>query len=60
MFLNLPWKLENNRINFCEDSPPITYVWNMFFDKASSREGASARVVFVSHTQETIYLSYKL
>jgi ribonuclease HI len=32
----------------------------MFFDGASSREGAGARVVFVSPAQETISLSYKL
>jgi ribonuclease HI len=32
----------------------------MFFDGASSREGAGAGVVFVSPTRETISLSYKL
>ena len=32
----------------------------MFFDGASSREGAGAGVVFVSPAQETISLSYKL
>jgi ribonuclease HI len=32
----------------------------MFFDGASSREGAGAEVFFVSPAQETIYLSYKL
>jgi ribonuclease HI len=32
----------------------------MFFDGASSREGFSARVIFVSSTQETIPFSYKL
>ena len=32
----------------------------MFFDGASSREGASAGVFFVSPAQETISLSYKL
>jgi ribonuclease HI len=32
----------------------------MFFDGASSREGVGAGVVFVSPTQETISLSYKL
>jgi ribonuclease HI len=32
----------------------------MFFDGASSKEGVGARVVFVSPTQETISLSYKL
>jgi ribonuclease HI len=35
-------------------------VWKMFFDGASSREGAGAGVVFVSPAQETISLSYKL
>jgi ribonuclease HI len=32
----------------------------MFFDGASSKEGACAGVIFVSPSQETIYLSYKL
>jgi ribonuclease HI len=32
----------------------------MFFDEASSREGVCDGVVFVSPTQETISLSYKL
>jgi ribonuclease HI len=32
----------------------------MFFDGASSKEGAGAGVIFVSPTQETISLSYKL
>jgi ribonuclease HI len=40
--------------------PSITPVWKMFFDGASSREGAGAGVVFVSPAQETISLSYKL
>jgi ribonuclease HI len=32
----------------------------MFFDWASSREGAGTWVVFVSLAYETIFLSYKL
>jgi ribonuclease HI len=32
----------------------------MFFDGASSREGAGVGIIFVSPTQETISLSYKL
>jgi len=43
-----------------EIPPPITSMWEMFFDEASSSEGAGARVVFVSPCQETISLSYKL
>jgi ribonuclease HI len=46
--------------NLGEDSPPITSMWKMFFDGASSREGVGAGVVFVSPCQETISLSYKL
>jgi ribonuclease HI len=38
----------------------ITPVWKMFFDGASSQEGAGVGVFFVSPTQETISLSYKL
>jgi ribonuclease HI len=47
-------------ITLCEYSPPITSVWKMFFDGASSREGVGAGVVLVSPAQETISLSYKL
>jgi ribonuclease HI len=43
-----------------EFPPSITPIWKMFFDGACSREGARAGVFFVSPTQETIYLSYKL
>jgi hypothetical protein len=39
-----------NSITPCGDSPLITFVWKMFFDGASSREGASIGVVFVSPT----------
>jgi ribonuclease HI len=39
---------------------PITFVWKMFFDGASSKEGVGARVGFVSPCQEAIPLSYKL
>jgi ribonuclease HI len=40
--------------------PPITSVWKMFFDGASSSMGAGAGVIFISPYQETISLSYKL
>jgi hypothetical protein len=43
-----------------EFSSPITSIWKMFFDGASSREGAGAGIFFVSPTQETVSLSYKL
>jgi hypothetical protein len=47
-------------ISLCEYSPPITSVWKMFFDGASSKEGVGAGVVFVSPSQETTSPSYKL
>jgi ribonuclease HI len=47
-------------ISLCEDSPPITSIWKMFFDGASYKEGVGAGVVFVSPAQETTSLSYKL
>jgi hypothetical protein len=40
--------------------PSITSVWKMFFDGASSREGVGTGVVFVSPSQETTSMSYKL
>jgi hypothetical protein len=55
-----PMEIRKRPITFCENSPPITYVWKMFFDGASSKEGAGAGVFFVSPAQETITLSYKL
>jgi hypothetical protein len=51
-----PLKIRKQSLTLWEDSPPITPVWKMFFDRASSREGAGARVVFVSPAQETISL----
>jgi ribonuclease HI len=55
-----PLQIRKKTIFPQEDSPPITYVWKMFFDGASSKDGASVGVVFVSPAQETISLSYKL
>jgi ribonuclease HI len=43
-----------------EMPPPSTSVWKMFFDGASSSIGAGVGIVFRSHSQETISLSYKL
>jgi hypothetical protein len=55
-----PLEIRKKSINFFEEPPVTTSVWNMFFDGASSKEGAGAGVIFVSPTQETISLSYKL
>jgi ribonuclease HI len=55
-----PLEIRKQSLTLCEDSPPITSVWKMFFDGASSREGVGAGVVFVSPVQEIISLSYKL
>jgi ribonuclease HI len=41
-------------------SPQSSPVWKMFFDGASSSEGAGAGVVFISPCQEVVSLSYKL
>jgi ribonuclease HI len=41
-------------------SPQSSSVWKMFFDGASSSEGAGAGVVFISPCQEVVSLSYKL
>ena len=58
--LDAPLEIINQLISFSEIPPPTTSLWKMFFDEAASREGAGARVVFVSPCQETISLSYKL
>jgi hypothetical protein len=55
-----PPEIRKRPISYHEIPPPTTYVWNMFFDRASSSEGIGARVVFVSPCQETISMSYKL
>jgi hypothetical protein len=55
-----PLEIIRQVLTLCEDSPPITSVWKMFFYGASSREGVGTRVVFVSPAQEIISLSYKL
>jgi ribonuclease HI len=55
-----PLQLRKKPINPHEDSSPLTSVWKMFFDGASSKGGVGTGVVFVSPVQETISLSYKL
>jgi ribonuclease HI len=56
----LNWLPTQRPITFFENSPPITSVWKIFFDGASSKEGAGVGVVLFSPTQETIDMSYKL
>jgi ribonuclease HI len=58
--LETPLEIRKHFVTFCEESPLTTYVWKMFFDGASSKEGVGVGVVFVSPAQETISLSYKL
>jgi hypothetical protein len=53
-------KLRKKPTTSHEFSSPITSIWKMFFDGASSREGIGAGIFFVSPAQETISLSYKL
>jgi ribonuclease HI len=55
-----PLEIRKQSVTFCEEPPLTTYVWKMLFDGASSKEGVGAGVVFVSPSQETISLSYKL
>jgi ribonuclease HI len=55
-----PFQIRKQPLFNHETPPPITSVWKMFFDRASSSEGVGAGVVFVSPCQETISLSYKL
>jgi hypothetical protein len=55
-----PIEIRRKPITSCEDPPPKTFVWKMFFDGASSREGAGVGVVFISTTQETISISCKM
>jgi hypothetical protein len=47
-------------ISLREHPPLCTSMWKMFFDGASSKDGVGVGVFFVSPTQETISLSYKL
>jgi hypothetical protein len=55
-----PMEIRKQPITSCEDPLSNVSVWKMFFDGASSRESVGAGVVFISPTQETISLSYKL
>ena len=55
-----PLEIRKNSINFSEEPILTNYVWKMFFVGASSKEGVGVGVIFVSPTQETISLSYKL
>jgi ribonuclease HI len=53
-------EIRKKPITFFKEPPPKTSMWNFFFYGASSKESVGARVVFISPTQETISLSYKL
>jgi len=53
-------KLRKQSTTFHEVSSSITSVWKIFFDGASSKEGVGVGMVFISPTQETIPMSYKL
>jgi ribonuclease HI len=55
-----PFQIRKQPIFNHEIPPPTTSVWKMFFDGASSSEGAGAGVVLVAPWQETISLSYKM
>jgi hypothetical protein len=55
-----PIEIRKQSIASCEDPPPNTSIWKMFFDGACSKEGVGAGVVFISPTQGIVYLSYKL
>jgi hypothetical protein len=55
-----PIEIRNHPITSCEDPPSNISIWKMFFDGASSRESGRAGVVFISPTQETVSLSFKL
>jgi ribonuclease HI len=55
-----PIEIKNPPITSFEDPPHNTSIWKICFDGASSRESVGAGVVFISPTQETISLSYKL
>jgi ribonuclease HI len=56
----VPIEIRRHLITSCEDPPPNTSIWKMFFDGASSRESVGDGVVFISPTQDTISLSYKI
>jgi hypothetical protein len=55
-----PLEIRKNSATLFEEPPLTNSVWKMFFDGASSKEGVGDGVLFVSPTQETISLSYKL
>jgi hypothetical protein len=49
-----PIEIRKNPITSCEYPPPITSVWNFFFDGVSSKENVGVGVVFISPSQEAI------
>jgi ribonuclease HI len=56
----VPLQIRKKPILNQEIPPPTTSVWKMFFDGASSSEGAGTGVVLISPCQEAISLSYKM
>jgi hypothetical protein len=58
--LEAPSKIRKQPLFDIGTPPPNTSIWKMFFDGASSSEGTGTEVVFMSPSQETISLSYKM
>jgi hypothetical protein len=58
--LETPLEIRKKYFTLSEEPPLTNSVWKMFFDGASSKEVVGAGVLFISPTQETIPLSYKL
>jgi ribonuclease HI len=55
-----PLEIRKKSATLSEEPPLTNYVWKILFERVSSKEGVGDRVLFVSPTQETISLSYKL
>ena len=53
---NLPNTIDHE-VEYCQD---VSLLWTMFFDGASSKEGAGAGVVFISPKKSTFRYSFTL
>jgi hypothetical protein len=58
--LETPLEIRKKYATLSEEPSLTNFVWKMFFDGASSKEGVGVGVLIVSPTQETISLPYKL
>jgi hypothetical protein len=53
-----PLEIRKQSVTFCEESPLTTSIWKMFFDGASSKEGAHVLEWSLYHQLKRLYICH--